>query len=75
MDEKEPDHYGKLLLHMCNSTSMLISNVVLLWNGTKRFTYRRHNADSVIDYMLLSEAIMYRIKSFELGQWSPKSDH
>ncbi|RYA45856.1 endonuclease/exonuclease/phosphatase family protein [Enterobacter cloacae complex sp. GF14B] len=75
MDEKEPDHYGKLLLHMCNSTGMLIANGVSLWSGTNGFTCRKHNGDSVIDYMLLSKAIMYRIKSFMFGQWTSKSDN
>ena len=76
MDEKEPDYYGKILLHMCNSTCMLIANGVSLWTRTNGFTCRKHNGDSVIDYMLLSEAIMQHIKSFTLvGQWSPQSKH
>ena len=75
MDKKEPNHYGKILLHMCNSKCMHTANGVSLWSGTNGFTCRKHNGDSVIEYMLLFEAIMYCIKSFSLGQWSPKSDH
>ena len=29
IDEKGPNHFGKLLLEMCNSTEMLIANGVL----------------------------------------------
>lgn len=74
-DAKEPDHYGKSLLHMCNSTGMLIANGVSFWQGTNDFTCRKHNGDSVIDYMLFSEATLECIQSFTLGQWNPESDH
>ena len=74
-DEKEPDLYGKLLVHMCSSTGMLIANGIPLWNDTNGFTCRKHNGDSVIDYMLISETALHSIRSFSLGQWNPESDH
>ena len=67
-DTKVPDSYGKLLLHMCNSTGMLITNGVSLWQGTDNFTCRKHNGDRVIDYMLLSKTTLQCIQSFTLNQ-------
>ena len=40
---------------MCNSTGLLITNGVPLWPNTNGFTCRKHNGNSVIDYVLLSE--------------------
>ena len=74
-DAKEPDKYGKALLHMCNSTGLLIANGTPLWQDTGDFTCRKHNGDSVIDYMLLPETTLDCIQNFTLGKWSPESDH
>ena len=60
---------------MCNSTRLLIANGVSLWPNTIGFTCRKHNGNSVIDYMLLSEGILDRIHKFSLGEWTPESDH
>ena len=54
---------------------MLIGNGVSLWKGTDGFTCRKHNGDSVIDYMLFLEAILNSRQTFKLGQWMPESDH
>ncbi|RYA40131.1 hypothetical protein DD606_25725 [Enterobacter cloacae complex sp. GF14B] len=54
---------------------MLIANGVSLWQGINDFTCRKHNDDSVIDYMLFSEATLECIQSFTLGEWNPESDH
>ena len=73
MDEKEPNLYGKLLLHMCNSTSMLNKNGVYLcifMEWIDGFTCRKHSGVSVIDCMLLLVAIMYGMKSFDLANGS-----
>ena len=74
-DEKDPDQFGKLLLQMCNSTGLLIANGVSFWPNTNGFTCRKHNGNSVIDYVLLSEGILDRIHKFSLGEWTPESDH
>ena len=69
-DEKNPDQFGKLLLQMCKCTGLLIANSVSLWPNT-----RKHNGNSVIDYVLLSEGILDRIHKFSIGEWTPESDH
>ena len=74
-DEKELDHYGRSLLHMCNSVGMLIANGVPLWEGTDEFICRKHNGISVIDYMLLLKISIHCVHTFTLGQWKPESDH
>ena len=60
---------------MCNSTEMLIANGIYLWNDTDGFTCRKHNGDSIIDYMLFSETTLDCIQSFTLGKWNPESNH
>ena len=74
-DEKDPDQFGKSLLQMCNSTGLLIANGVSLWPNTNGFTCRKHNGNSVIDYVLFFECILDPIHKFSLGEWIPKSDH
>jgi hypothetical protein len=74
-DEKDPDQFGKLLLQMCNSTGLFIANGVSFWPHTNGFTCRKHNGNSAIDYVLLSEGILDRIHRFSLGEWTPESDH
>ena len=49
--------------------------MVFQWANTNGFTCRKHNGESVIDYVLFSEAIMHNIQSFTLGDWNPKPDH
>ena len=71
MDTKEPDFFGNALLHMCNSTGMVIGNGMTLWKDTSGFTCRKHNGDSVIDYVLVSESGMHIVKDFMLGNWNP----
>ena len=60
-DEKDPDQFGKLLLQMHYSTKLLIANGVSLWPNTNGFTCRKHNGNSVIDYVLLSKGILNRM--------------
>ena len=52
-DEKDLDQFGKLLLQMCNSTELLIANGVSLWLNFDGFPCRKHNRNSIIDYVLL----------------------
>jgi hypothetical protein len=74
-DEKDPDQFVKLLLQMCNSTRLLIANVVSFWPHTNGFTCRKHNGNNVSIYELLSEDILDRIHKFWLGEWTLESDH
>ena len=73
--KKYSDQFGKLLLQMCNSTKLLIANSLSLWPNTNGFTCRKHNRNSLIDYVLLSEGILDRIHNFSLGEWTLESDH
>ena len=52
-DEKDLGQFRKLLLQMCNSTRLLVENGVCLWPNTNGFTCRKHNGNSVIDYVTL----------------------
>ena len=63
-DKKDPDQFGKLLLQMCNPTELLIANGVSLWPNTNGFSCRKHNGNSVIDYVLLIEGIFYCTYNF-----------
>ena len=60
-DEKDLDQFGKLFLQICNSTGLLIANGVSLWPNT-----RKHNGNSVIDYVLLSKGILDSIHKFSI---------
>ena len=63
-DEKDPNQFGKLLLQMCNNIGLLIANGVSLWPNPNGFTCRKHNGNSVIDYVLLSEGILDHTHKF-----------
>ena len=60
---------------MCHSTRMLITNGVPLWPNTNDFTCGKHNGNSMIDYVLLSECILDYIHKFSLGEWTQEYDH
>ena len=49
---------------------MLIANGVSLWPNTKGFTCKKHNGNSVIDYMLVSKGILDRTHKFSLVEWA-----
>ena len=75
MDTKEPSMYGKALLCMCNSTSMVIGNGIPIWKDPGEYTCRRHNGDKVTGYILLSKTEMHNVQNFTLGNQNSKSNN
>ena len=67
INRKAPDQFGKLLIQMCN-TRIYITNDVPLWHNNNGFTSRKHNGNSVIDYVLLYERILDHVHKFLLGE-------
>ena len=68
--------FEKLLVQMYNNIAMqVIAIYVSLWSITNGFTCRKHNGNSVIDYVLHSECILSRIHIFSLGEWMLQTNH
>ena len=66
---------GKKLLDLLSSCNLTILNGNILGDVLGMYTCSRYNGNSVVDYMMVSPDIKYIVKSMEVGNFNPFSDH
>lgn len=67
--------HGTLLTSICKSCQLRIVNGRFLGDSLGYFTFFNTNGKSTIDYMLVSQDLMYSINSFVVNPPSYLSDH
>ena len=74
--DTENNEHGMQLLNLCKASGLRIVNGRLFQDkGTGKFTCHTARGNSVVDYVIASQAIMNDFASFQVGEISLLSDH
>jgi hypothetical protein len=65
-DDRTINSFGRLLLSVCDEFDLCILNGIQAKGFSEKFTYNAHNGSSVLDYFIVSRALLPACLNFEV---------